>query len=56
MKCPECKKKMIDDEDMHQNDSSVELCLDCGIAIHRCRMDKDELEMFRQAHEAIKNE
>ena len=56
MKCPECKKKMIDDENMYPDESSVEVCLECGIAIKRVNIDKDELEIFRQAHEAIKIE
>jgi len=56
MKCPECKKNMIDDNNMYQDDSSVEVCLSCGIAIKRVNIDKDELEVFRQAYKVIKNE
>ena len=50
MKCPECKKKMIDDENMYPDESSVEVCLECGIAIKRVNIDKDELEIFREVY------
>ena len=46
-------KEMISDENINPDESIVEVCLDCGVVIKIIRMNKDELEMFRQADEVI---